>query len=82
MALAAGANWAAFDGTRTGLILGALLAVGAPVSETFIVNVLGWWHYDRPDFFGVPHWAGAPASFSLFHRHSCGKLQGRHCCLY
>lgn len=58
LALAAGANWAAFDGTRTGLILGALLAVGAPVSETFLVNVLGWWHYDRPDFFGVPHWAG------------------------
>lgn len=69
MALAAGANWAAFDGTRTGLILGALLAVGAPVSETFIVNVLGWWHYDRPDFFGVPHWAGvSPLSPSLLHQ--------------
>jgi len=22
------------------------------------VNVLHLWHYDRPDFFGVPHWAG------------------------
>lgn len=27
-------------------------------AETFIVNVLHLWHYDRPDFFGVPHWAG------------------------
>ena len=41
-----------------GLLLGALLAVGAPASEMVIVNVLGWWHYDRPDLLGVPHWAG------------------------
>ena len=41
-----------------GLVLGALLAVGAPASEMVIVNVLGWWHYDRPDLLGVPHWAG------------------------
>lgn len=61
LALACGANWAAFDGTRTGIILGALLAVGAPLSEAFIVNVLGWWHYDRPDFLGVVHWSGALA---------------------
>ncbi len=39
-------------------MLGALLAVGAPASEMVIVNVLGWWHYDRPDLLGVPHWAG------------------------
>ncbi|EIE21281.1 hypothetical protein COCSUDRAFT_43577 [Coccomyxa subellipsoidea C-169] len=58
LALAATANWAAFDGTRTGIILGALLAVGAPLSESVIVNVLGWWHYDRPDYLGVVLWAG------------------------
>lgn len=58
LAPAAGANWLVFDGTKTGAILGALLAVGAPLGEVFIVNVLGLWHYDRPDFFGVPHWAG------------------------
>lgn len=32
--------------------------MGAPAGEIFIVNVLGLWHYARPDFFGVPHWAG------------------------
>lgn len=52
------ANWKAFDGTKQGAFLAALLTVGAPVTETFIVNVLHLWHYDRPDFFGVPHWAG------------------------
>ena len=52
------ANWKAFDGTKQGAFLAALLTVGAPVTETFIVNVLQLWHYDRPDFFGVPHWAG------------------------
>ena len=40
-----------------GLLLGALLAVGAPAGEMIIVNILGWWHYDRPDLLGVPHWA-------------------------
>ena len=40
-----------------GLLLGALLAVGAPAGEMIIVNLLGWWHYDRPDLLGVPHWA-------------------------
>ena len=50
------ANWKAFDGTKQGAFLAALLTVGAPVTETFIVNGLHLWHYDRPDFFGVPHW--------------------------
>lgn len=40
-----------------GLVLGALLAVGAPASEMIVVNFLGLWHYENPDFFGVPHWA-------------------------
>lgn len=32
----------AFDNTRGGLLLAALLAVGAPLGEMFIVNVLHW----------------------------------------
>ncbi|KAL3147371.1 hypothetical protein ABBQ32_002851 [Trebouxia sp. C0010 RCD-2024] len=51
-------NWKAFDNTKQGLFLAALLTVGAPLTETVIVNGLHLWHYDRPDFFGVPHWAG------------------------
>lgn len=42
---------------HAGLLLGALLCAGAPASEMIIVNILGWWHYDRPDLLGVPHWA-------------------------
>lgn len=52
------AIWKAVDGTKTGLSLGALLAVGAPLTECLIV-LAGLWHYDRPDLFGlVPHWTG------------------------
>lgn len=51
--------WLKLDGSKTGALLGALLAVGAPLTEIFIVNVAQLWHYDRPDFFGVPHWTGA-----------------------
>ena len=58
LAVTAFLNWKAFDNTKQGLFLAALLTVGAPLTETFIVNVLHLWHYDRPDFFGVPHWAG------------------------
>ncbi|KAK9845425.1 hypothetical protein WJX81_006137 [Elliptochloris bilobata] len=52
------ANYKAFDSTRQGLLLALLLLVGAPSGESFIVNVLHLWHYDRPDILGVPHWAG------------------------
>ena len=48
-------------GCHAGLLLGALLCVGAPASEMVIVNILGWWHYDRPDLLGVPHWACEPS---------------------
>lgn len=51
-------NWVALDRSKTGLVLGPLLAVGAPAAESFIVNVLHLWHYDRPDFAGVVTWAG------------------------
>lgn len=80
LALAATANWAAFDGTRTGIILGALLAVGAPLSESVIVNVLGWWHYDRPDYLGVVLWAGTlqlwPLDYAHYYHYACFCPQG------
>lgn len=34
------------------------LQVGAPAGEMIIVNFLGLWHYERPELFGVPAWAG------------------------
>ena len=51
-----------FDRTKTGLILGALLAIGAPAGEAVIANGLHWWHYDRPDtpFLAVCYWTGEP----------------------
>ena len=58
LAVTAFLNWKAFDNTKQGLFLAALLTVGAPLTEVVIVNGLHLWHYDRPDFFGVPHWAG------------------------
>lgn len=58
LAIAFLAQWLAFDGTKQGLLLSALLTVGAPAAEMIIVNVFHLWHYDRPDLFGVPHWAG------------------------
>jgi hypothetical protein len=58
LAVLSGAIWQAFDKTKQGAVLGAVLLVGAPLTESFIVNVLHLWHYERPDFLGVPHWAG------------------------
>ena len=51
-----------FDRTKTGLILGALLAIGAPAGEAVIANGLHWWHYDRPDtpFLDICYWTGEP----------------------
>lgn len=28
------------------------------MGEMLIVNLLGLWHYERPELFGVPTWAG------------------------
>jgi hypothetical protein len=53
------AQYKAFDNTKQGLFLGLLLAAGAPVVEMFIANVLGLWHYERPDLNGVCFWASA-----------------------
>ncbi len=58
----------------------ALIArqVGAPLGEVIIVNVLGLWHYARPDFFGVPHWAGwCYATYALGMANAARLLQAR-----
>eukprot|EP00891_Asterochloris_glomerata_P006560 jgi/Astpho2/6560/Aster-x1382 len=47
------ANWKAFDGTKQGALLAVLLAFGAPTAESFISNVFGWWHYERPQIGGM-----------------------------
>jgi hypothetical protein len=58
LSVLAAAIWKKFDGTKDGAVLAALLTVGAPVGEMLIVNFLGLWHYERPELFGVPAWAG------------------------
>ena len=58
MAVTAAINWWNLDRTKTGLLLGLLLAVGAPTADSVLVNFLHLCHYDRPDLFGIPHWAG------------------------
>lgn len=59
LALAAGVNYCAFDGTRQGLVLAAFCALAAPVSELLLINYLGMWRYPYPDIFGaggIPSW--------------------------
>jgi len=58
MAVCTAFIWAKFDRTKTGLILGALLAIGAPAGEAVIANGLHWWHYARPDtpYLDVCYW--------------------------
>jgi hypothetical protein len=52
--------------------------VGAPLGEVIIVNVLHLWHYARPDFFGVPHWAGwCYATYALGVANAARLLQAR-----
>lgn len=46
MSVWAGLNFAFLDRSKTGLILGLLLAIGAPLAEAVIV-ALGLWHYER-----------------------------------
>lgn len=46
MGLWTGVNYAFLDRSKTGLILGVLLAVAAPLAEAVIV-ALGLWHYER-----------------------------------
>jgi hypothetical protein len=78
LAVMAAAIWRKFDNTSQGAVLAGLLTVGAPLGEVIIVNVLHLWHYARPDFFGVPHWAGwCYATYALGVANAARLLQAR-----
>ena len=63
MATCTAAIWALVDRSKAGVVLGLLLAVGAPLGEAVIANGLHWWHYSRPDtpFLNVCYWTGGIA---------------------
>ena len=69
------ANWKAFDGTKQGALLAVLLAFGAPTAESFISNVFGWWHYERPQIGGkpgrLPGWWVSPFGMVLLYSGWC-----------
>lgn len=55
LALSTVLNWRAFDGTRQGIALAALIGIAAPLSEVVIMK-FGLWHYPKPDLLGLPSW--------------------------
>ena len=63
--------WAVFDCTEQGLAMAVLTAVAGPVAEIFLINVLHLYHYNNPDFLGIPSWitwvyfCGSPAVVGL-----------------
>lgn len=75
LALAA-VQFAVFDRSKAGLIVGALTAVGGPLIEVAIINGLHAYYYTNPDWvdLGIPSWiwavylAGAPAVGNLSRR--------------
>lgn len=56
LAVCAAANWLLLDGTKQGLLLATLCALGAPAAELLLMRWLGLWHYPRGDLFGIPSW--------------------------
>ena len=65
------AIWAIFERTPGGAIMALATAVGGPLIEVGLINVLGLYHYSHPDLAGIPLWipqvyaAGAPAVGNL-----------------
>lgn len=67
------AHWRFFDGTKAGIIVAALTALGGPAIEVLLLNFPGWdlYAYAAPDLFGIPtwiapvYWCGAPAVGNL-----------------
>ncbi|KAL6746529.1 hypothetical protein V8C86DRAFT_2939848 [Haematococcus lacustris] len=52
LAAVALASWWVLDGTKQGLALAALVAVGAPAAELLLLHWLPLWHYPRADILG------------------------------
>eukprot|EP00884_Botryococcus_braunii_P008555 jgi/Botrbrau1/17700/Bobra.0166s0124.1 len=78
-------NWLGFDRTIQGFALAVLCAVGAPLSELFIIKVLGFWHYTRPDRIGLPVWVSCcyffyTPSVSTWARFLWGSLHEKETC--
>jgi hypothetical protein len=44
---ASAASWFYFDGTRQGLFLAALCAIGAPASELLLLHMIPLWTYPK-----------------------------------
>lgn len=63
--------WAVFDFTEQGLAMAVLTAVAGPAAEVLLINVLHLYHYNNPDFWGIPSWitwvyfCGSPAVVGL-----------------
>ena len=63
--------WGLFDGTKQGLVMAVATAVAGPAAEIFLINVLHLYHYENPDFLGIPSWiawvyfCGSPAVGNL-----------------
>ena len=49
LALTSAATWAVFDGTKQGLVLGGVCAVGAPLAELLLLHWVPLWSYPRAD---------------------------------
>ena len=49
LALASTATWSVFDGTKQGLALGAVCAVGAPLAELLLLHWVPLWSYPQAD---------------------------------
>ena len=47
LAVAFGLNWVLFDRTRQGVALAAVCAVGAPLSELVLLQILPLWSYPQ-----------------------------------
>lgn len=50
------AHWWCFDGTRQGLGMALLTAVGGPVIEITLINAFHLYHYEHPAIWGIPTW--------------------------
>jgi len=56
LALLAVAGFAAFDGTKAGLLVSLATAVGGPAIEIGLVNGFDMYHYTAADFYGIDSW--------------------------
>lgn len=62
MAAVAAINYLVFDGTKQGLLLATVCALGAPAIELVLMSTLHLWHYPQGDLWslgelnGIPRW--------------------------